>query len=129
MVPMCLRGEVSVNNVSPVAVCPDVTFVVGLSGGKNQSYVYPTGQVKLQRGEATTESPQPPAPGAVPVALPGDMPGAEHSDDTVKERSRSITDQLSNVSLQTFFFFFFFFSLPLACLILGLFIHSLFYLN
>ena len=69
--------------------------------------------MKLQRGETTTETPQPAAPVAAPVSLPGDIPGVDH-DDSVKERSKSITDQLSTVSLQFVIVFFFgFFCIPI----------------
>ena len=57
--------------------------------------MFPLLQVKLQKGDAT---PEPPVPVAAPVPLPGDVPGVDHNDDTVKERSKSITEQLSSVS-------------------------------
>ena len=56
---------------------------------------FPLLQVKLQKGDAT---PEPPQPVAAPVPWPSDVPGVDHNDDTVKERSKSINEQLSSVS-------------------------------
>ena len=81
--------------------------------------------MKLQKGEATAEPSQPPAPVAAPVPVPSEVMEVDHGDDTVKERSRSITEQLStvrcalvqggrhmNVNVICAFFFFFFLCVP-----------------
>ncbi|KAK7505089.1 hypothetical protein BaRGS_00003659, partial [Batillaria attramentaria] len=53
-------------------------------------------RVKLQKGDATPEPPaQPPSTVTAPVAVPSEEPAADH-DETVKERTRSISEQLSH---------------------------------
>lgn len=56
-------------------------------------------QLKSQKGDATSASQnQSVGPVAAPVSVPVDIPEMDHAEDTVKERSRSITEQLIQVS-------------------------------